>query len=126
MDNTEIDVIALQKEMKSLKTAYKELEDRYNQLDSNHKEYKLDIEFQRDISNLCKPIGDEDKEVLKDLKASGNEKAYNLILNSFKTVTSTGGLGSFAREFNSSNIEADSQSKNRDAFTEAINDLKGE
>ena len=82
MDNQEIDIVALQQELETLKASYADLEGKYNQLDNTHKEYKLNIEFQRDISDLYKPIGDEDKETLKDLKASGNDKAYNLLLNS--------------------------------------------
>ena len=127
MDNQEIDIVALQQELETLKASYADLEGKYNQLDNTHKEYKLNIEFQRDISDLYKPIGDEDKETLKDLKASGNDKAYNLLLNSLKSSSSTGGLGNFARGFNPV-VECDTLKgkKNTDAFTEAINELKGE
>ena len=126
MDNQEIDIVALQQELETLKASYAELEGKYNQLGNTHKEYKLNIEFQRDISDLYKPIGDEDKETLKDLKASGNDKAYNLLLNSLKSSSSTGGLGNFARGFNLDNTNTANQAKNIDAFTEAINELKGE
>ena len=126
MDNQEIDIVALQQELETLKASYADLEGKYNQLDNAHKEYKLNIEFQRDISDLYKPIGDEDKETLKDLKASGNDKAYNLLLNSLKSSGSTGGLGNFARGFNPANTNTANQAKNIDAFTEAINELKGE
>ena len=126
MDNQEIDIVALQQELETLKASYAELEGKYNQLDNTHKEYKLNIEFQRDISDLYNPIGDEDKETLKDLKASGNDKAYNLLLNSLKSSSSTGGLGNFARGFNLANTNTANQAKNIDAFTEAINELKGE
>lgn len=127
MDNQEIDIVALQQELETLKASYADLEGKYNQLDNTHKEYKLNIEFQRDISDLYKPIGDEDKETLKDLKASGNDKAYNLLLNSLKSSSSTGGLGNFARGFNPV-VECDTLKgkQNTDAFTEAINELKGE
>lgn len=126
MDNQEIDITALQQELETLKASYADLEGKYNQLDNTHKEYKLNIEFQRDISDLYKPIGDEDKETLKALKASGNDKAYNLLLNSLKSSSSTGGLGNFARGFNPADTNTDNQTQNIDAFTEAINELKGE
>ena len=126
MDNQEIDVVALQQELEALKASYTDLEGKYNQLDNTHKEYKLNIEFQRDISDLYKPIGDEDKETLKALKASGEDKVYNMLLNSLKSSRSTGGLGNFARAFSSVNTNTDNQTQNIDAFTEAINELKGE
>lgn len=126
MDNQGIDVAALQQELETLKASYADLEGKYNQLDNTHKEYKLNIEFQRDISDLYKPIGDEEKETLRSLKTSGNDKAYNLLLNSLKSVRNTGGLGNFARGLNPANTNTDSQTQNIDAFTEAINELKGE
>lgn len=126
MDNQGIDVAALQQELETLKASYADLECKYNQLDNTHKEYKLNIEFQRDISDLYKPIGDEEKETLRSLKTSGNDKAYNLLLSSLKSNSSTGGLGNFARSFNPANTNTDNQTQNIDAFTEAINELKGE
>ena len=126
MDNQEIDIVALQQELETLKASYAELEGKYNQLDNTHKEYKLNVEFQRDISDLYEPIGDEDKETLKALKASGEDKVYNMLLNSLKSSRSTGGLGNFARAFISVNTNTDNQTQNIDAFTEAINELKGE
>lgn len=127
MDNQGIDVTTLQEQFEALKTSYADLEARYNQLDNTHKEYRFDIEFQRDISDLYKPIGDEEKETLKALKVSGNDKAYNLLLKSLKSSSNTGGLGNFARGFNPvADTNSNNQTQDTDAFTEAINELKGE
>ena len=52
MDNQEIDIVALQQELETLKASYAELEGKYNQLYNTHKEYNLNVEFQRDISDL--------------------------------------------------------------------------
>lgn len=127
MDNQGIDVAALQQELETLKSSYADLEGKYNQLENTHNDYKLNIEFQRDISDLYKPIGDEEKETLRSLKASGNDKAYNLLLSSLKSNSSTGGLGNFARGFNPVvDPNLNDQTQNTDAFTKAINELKGE
>lgn len=121
-----IDIKALQEELETLKTSYTDLQGRYSQLEEQHSTYKLDIEFNRDIADVTRSLKDNEVETLKTLKASGNEQAYNMLLDSFRaTPTNTGGLGNFSRGFSSSSQQQENKANSVDDFTQAINEMKG-
>lgn len=120
----EVNVTELQKELDTLKASYADLEGRYNQLEGQHNSYKLDIEFRKDISDITRSLKDDEVETLKSLKASGNEQAYNMLLDSFRaTPMNTGGIGNFKRNFSSK--EKDNTENQVDDFTQAIKEMKG-
>lgn len=121
-----IDIKALQDELETLKTSYTDLQGRYSQLEEQHNTYKLDIEFNRDIADVTRSLKDNEVETLKTLKASGNEQAYNMLLDNLKsTPTNTGGLGNFSRGFSSSSQQEENKANSVDDFTQAINEMKG-
>lgn len=126
LDNNSTDMNALQQELNTLKTTYADLESRYNTLNSEYNQYKFDIEFNNDISSVKSSLGDDELDTLKTLKVSGNEKAYNMLLNNISKLTNTGGIGNFGRGFNPSREQDVTPKDDIDAFTKAIKERKGE
>lgn len=126
LDNNSTDINALQQEINTLKTTYADLESKYNSLNTEYSQYKFDIEFNNDMSDVKSRLNEEELETLKALKMSGNDKAYKMLLDNISKLTNTGGIGNFARGFNPSREQDINQKDDTDAFTKAIRERKGE
>lgn len=99
-------------------------EDKYNQLENEYNDYKFDVEFSKDLSGIKADLDDNKKDILKNLKATGNIEAYNMMLDTYKAAPSnTGGLGNFPRNYGKSNDEV-KQDEKVDMFSKAIKEAK--
>lgn len=116
---------ALQKELDTLKASYTDLEGRYNTLNGEYSQYKFDIEFNKDISQINYKLDDEQRDTLRSLKSS-NDKAYKMLLDSFTKALNTGSIGNYGRGFNPAEQQEIKNKNNDDAFTQAIKERKGQ
>lgn len=111
----------------SLKLEHDNLLIKHKELEGNFNNYKFDIEFNKELLDSGITANDDQIQVLKELKASGNTKAYEVMLSSLQgTPMNTGSL------FNRSSLHRYITSKNEDKtevevddFTQAINEMKG-
>lgn len=113
MNNENIDY---KEQYNTLKTQFDELQTKYEELEQGYNTYKFNTEFESDIINRkISHISDEDKEILREFKKNGNERAYNNYAKSFEKLGfKIGGPGDTYY----------SNTSTRSGFSEAIAKLK--
>lgn len=121
MSNQQVNIDELQQELNTLKASYTDLEGRYNTLNSEYSQYKFDIEFNKDISNMKTHLNEDEMKALKTLKSSGEQKVYEMLLSNLNKANCQFGSG-----FNPVETKETQQQDNIDAFTKAIKERKGE
>lgn len=125
-----IDVKELMDELNNLKMAHADLENKYNDLESEYTAYKFDIEFKEDLKSIKAQIPDKDIDILKKLKASNNDEAYKLLLDRYTVQSHTYLKADDEGRFSPANYTPGNGNKvqvgnNSDLFTSAINEVKG-